>query len=893
MSIQTILVQNKPSPYGAYLGSLDIERNLVLENVIPVASSPAQTLILGIDNSGGPNQGYVGSVVTGGGGSGVTGLEPIANPGVPNQFGASIFGSDLRLEPANASFPGVVTTVAQTISGSKTLTDNLNINKDLIMPEGATGAGSIRRATDSKSIFTNRTDNIFAGPDSGNLTQSGTLNTCYGTNTGKSLTSGLGNTLIGGNAGNFITTGSNSTCIGLTSGSNITTENNNILIDNAGTIGQSNSIHLGDNTHTRSYCEAVKNNAISGNPVVVDPTTGELGMGASSSGVSFTAVGAVPNANAASVLSNVITLQPADGTNPGVVSTTTQSFAGNKTFVGAITASNLSGTNSGNVTLATVGAAPNTSAASLSGQALTLQPADGTNPGVLTAGIQSIGGNKTFTGTIAASNLSGTNTGNVTLTAVSTVPNANGASLTGQALNLQPANATFPGVVSTGAQQFAGDKQFVNSVLVNGTIDLTGTTSSTIGYIEKNGAPFIHVGPADANQSFYAGVGAGNMNTSFHNVGVGYQALTNAAATTAQSNTAIGYWALKDLTTGTGNVALGVSSGTTLTGGDNNVYIAANANSVGTESNKIRIGNFSHDQCKIWGISPPGAAASKVVTLDPSTMILTGNDNVSLPHTTSATVGTIRLGGVVTIHDYSTNATKTNITVGQGSGNLTATGTGNSTLGAGSMSALSSGSGNTVCGSGAGGSLTTGSTNTILGAGAGSNITTGTNTILIGNAGAAADTNKILIGNGSHTGGTSIFGISGATSAGGVAVLVNASGVLGTTTSSRRFKNTIVDVPDNKVKGLHDLDVKSFYYNDDKEQKYLNYGLIAEEVEEIYPELINYEEDGVTPHTVYYQYLAPLLLKELQVQKKKMDYQDAVIKKLCEMMGIEIVPNTE
>lgn len=76
----------------------------------------------------------------------------------------------------------------------------------------------------------------------------------------------------------------------------------------------------------------------------------------------------------------------------------------------------LSGTNTGNVSLAAVGASPNANAASLSGQVLNLQPADGTNPGVLTAGVQTIGGAKTFTGAISASNLSGTNTGDQTIT---------------------------------------------------------------------------------------------------------------------------------------------------------------------------------------------------------------------------------------------------------------------------------------------------------------------------------------------------------------------------------------------------------------------------------------------------------------------------------------------
>lgn len=119
------------------------------------------------------------------------------------------------------------------------------------------------------------------------------------------------------------------------------------------------------------------------------------------------------------------------------------------------------------VSLAAVGSSPNANAASVAGNVLTLQPADGTNPGVLTAVSQTIGGAKTFTGAISASNLSGTNTGDVTLTAVGSSPNANAASLSGQALTIQPASGSFPGVVTTASQTFAGAKTFSSAVDVS------------------------------------------------------------------------------------------------------------------------------------------------------------------------------------------------------------------------------------------------------------------------------------------------------------------------------------------------------------------------------------------------------------------------------------------
>lgn len=104
----------------------------------------------------------------------------------------------------------------------------------------------------------------------------------------------------------------------------------------------------------------------------------------SGGGITIGALDSQPaNANALALAAAVLSTQSADATHAGVVNTTGQTFAGNKNFNGSIFAANLSGTNSGDVTLAAVGSVPNANAASLSGQALTLQPADGTFYGLL------------------------------------------------------------------------------------------------------------------------------------------------------------------------------------------------------------------------------------------------------------------------------------------------------------------------------------------------------------------------------------------------------------------------------------------------------------------------------------------------------------------------------
>jgi hypothetical protein len=169
-----------------------------------------------------------------------------------------------------------------------------------------------------------------------------------------------------------------------------------------------------------------------------------LALATPSSSLSIGPIDSVPpSVNGAVLSSGSLILQSASSIYPGLVNTAAQTFAGVKTFQNSISASNLSGTNTGDVSLTALGSSPNADGASLTGQVLTLQPADGTHPGLLSATTQSIGGDKTFIGAISASNLSGTNSGDVSL------GTANGLSLVGQTLSLGLADATHTGALSS------------------------------------------------------------------------------------------------------------------------------------------------------------------------------------------------------------------------------------------------------------------------------------------------------------------------------------------------------------------------------------------------------------------------------------------------------------
>ena len=111
-----------------------------------------------------------------------------------------------------------------------------------------------------------------------------------------------------------------------------------------------------------------------------------------------------------------------------------------------------------------------------------------------------------------------------------------------------------------------------------------------------------------------------------------------------------------------------------------------------------------------------------------------------------------------------------------------------------------------------------------------------------------------------------IAGIHGTNIGSGSAVYITVNGQLGTLTSSRRFKEQIRDKL-HSINALMKLQPVTFLYKPehDKGPCTLQYGLIAEEVAEVYPDLVAYEPDG-KPYTVKYQYLTTMLLNEMQKQ---------------------------
>jgi hypothetical protein len=205
------------------------------------------------------------------------------------------------------------------------------------------------------------------------------------------------------------------------------------------------------------------------------------------------------------------------------------------------------------------------------------------------------------------------------------------------------------------------------------------------------------------------------------------------------------------------------------------------------------------------------------------------------------------------------------------------TGSGNTATGEGALAFDTTGSGNTATGAQALFFNTTGSNNIALGFYAGSAITTTSNNIEIGTLGSAADNGAIRIGGATflHDSAvqTSFFvsGVRGVTTANNdaIPVVIDSAGQLGTMSSSRRYKEDIQDMGDAS-NGLMRLRPVTFRYQKPfaDASKPIQYGLVAEEVAEVYPDLVAHSADGQI-ETVKYQVLDSMLLNEVQRQQNE------------------------
>ncbi len=237
----------------------------------------------------------------------------------------------------------------------------------------------------------------------------------------------------------------------------------------------------------------------------------------------------------------------------------------------------------------------------------------------------------------------------------------------------------------------------------------------------------------------------------------------------------------------------------------------------------------------------------------------------------------LRVGGVLNSSfglgaDALNSATPGNLNVAVGHHAMQATTTASANVAVGGFALLnaSTGAGNIAIGLDALETTTSGNRNIAIGLDAGSLFSGGqSDNIAIGSPGSGPDSGTIRVGTpGTHT---RFFaaGVRGVTTGvnDAVPVVIDSSGQLGTVSSSRRFKEDIHDMGEAS-RGLMRLRPVTFRYKApfDDGSKPIHYGLIAEEVAAVYPDLVAHSADGQI-ETVKYQVLDAMLLNEVQQQQ--------------------------
>lgn len=380
-----------------------------------------------------------------------------------------------------------------------------------------------------------------------------------------------------------------------------------------------------------------------------------------------------------------------------------------------------------------------------------------------------------------------------------------------------------------------------------------------VGYFR---APFWLM---DANDNTSLGAGAGGQpgtasgyrNTAFgahalaalqlgnDNTAVGRQAL--ASTTDGGTNTAVGAGALYSNDLGDANTGVGYTALFNNTGGFDNTAVGRNA----LASNSTGSGNVA-----------VGRDALQVNTIG------LGNTAIgaySLP----GTGGTLNSAvGFSAMHGMTSGSY--NVAIGWESLLTSNAGSWNTAVGSQALRNVLTGTNMTVIGAEALENLNVGTNNIAIGYQAAINLLGGDNNIYLGNEGVASESGTMRIGSGLKHTKLYLAGVVGQAIGSASTMLIDGTGRVGTIVSSARYKERIEAIGDASDALLRLRPVK-FVYKGQAGGPW-QFGLIAEEVADVLPELVGYSTSGA-PETVFYHEMPALLLDELQKEHARIETQ--------------------
>jgi Chaperone of endosialidase len=335
-----------------------------------------------------------------------------------------------------------------------------------------------------------------------------------------------------------------------------------------------------------------------------------------------------------------------------------------------------------------------------------------------------------------------------------------------------------------------------------------------------------------------------SLTTGVWNSGFGFEALNQD--TSGSLNTATGLRALFNNTEGNANTANGMMALFSNTTGFGNVAIGA--------------------QALVFNTDGANNTAAGVQALFRNT---TGSNNTAtglnaLYSNTTGIANTANGSAAL----YSNTTGIGNAAYGIGALEINTTGENNTAIGGGALFSNTGGSANTVIGAQAS-VVSTGSFNTVLGFEAGNSVITANNVIVVGaQVDGANVNNSCFIGN--------IRGVT-TQNANAIPVLIDSAGQLGTMSSSARFKTEIKPM-DKASEAILALKPVTFHYKSDA-SGIPQFGLIAEEVAEVNPDLVVRDENGEI-YTVRYDAVNAMLLNEFLKEHRRVEQQQATIQQL-------------